>query len=485
MLAPYITVSSTTRQGREYILTSGMKMSRNCGQIFSLFIALFIIYRWRETRMKDIKVGLIGFGTVGQGLAEVLHMQQKRLPKRTGMRITLAAIADKNARPLPERFAHISLVRDGAAIIDNPDIDIVVELIGGIKPAKSLILAAIAAGKHVVTANKALLSQEGRDIFAAAAAQKVEVGYEASVGGGIPVIKALREGLVANRILSISGIMNGTANYILSRMTDEGIAFSDVLAEAQRLGFAEADPSYDVEGIDTAHKLAILMSMAYGMHITHREISTEGISNIEPLDIELAREFGYRIKLLAISRNHGEHVEARVHPTMVPQDHLLASISGAYNAIHFHGDCVGNILLYGLGAGKVPTGSAVAADVVDIARNIACNSIGRVPSLGYRPDQFVPRRITPMDELYGPYYFRFSVLDQPGVLASIAGILSEHDISIESVIQKGRKESGGAVPLVIVTHAAKESSVEQALARISTLAAVTAPVVKIRIFEEE
>ncbi len=435
--------------------------------------------------MKDIKVGLIGFGTVGQGLAEVLHTQQERLPKRTGMNIRLAAIADKSSRPLPAHLAHIPMVQDGQDIIANPDIDIVVELIGGIEPAKSFMLAAIAAGKHVVTANKALLAQEGRDIFAAAAAKGVAVGFEASVGGGIPVIKALREGLVANRILSISGIMNGTANYILSRMTDEGIAFAEVLAEAQRLGFAEADPSYDVEGIDTAHKLAILMSMAYGMHITHREVHTEGISRIEPLDIELAREFGYRIKLLAISRNHGEHVEARVHPTMVPQDHLLAAINGAYNAIHFHGDCAGNILLYGLGAGKVPTGSAVAADVVDIARDIACNSVSRVPPLSYLPDQFSPRRITAMDELYGPYYFRFSVLDQPGVLARIAGILSEEAISIESVIQKGRKESGGAVPLVIVTHSAQESSVEKALTRISTLEAVTAPVVKIRILEKE
>lgn len=435
--------------------------------------------------MKDIKVGLIGFGTVGQGLAEVLLMQEERLPKRTGMRIRLAAIADKSAKSLPERFAHIPLVQNGQDVINNPDIDIVVELIGGIEPAKSFMLDAIAQGKHVVTANKALLAQEGRDIFAAAAAKGVAVGFEASVGGGIPVIKALREGLVANRILSISGIMNGTANYILSRMTDEGIPFAEVLAEAQRLGFAEADPSYDVEGIDTAHKLAILMSMAYGMHITHREVNTEGISSIEPLDIELAREFGYRIKLLAISRNHGSHVEARVHPTMVPQDHLLASINGAYNAIHFHGDCAGNILLYGLGAGMVPTGSAVAADVVDIARDIACNSIGRLPPLSYLPDQFSPRRITPMDELYGPYYFRFTVLDQPGVLAGIAGILSEQDISIESVIQKGRKESGGAVPLVIVTHAAKESSIKQALEQISTLEAVTAPVVKIRILDED
>ena len=436
------------------------------------------------TGMKAIKVGLIGFGTVGKGLAEVLASQRERLIKRTGMVIELAGIADHGTAALPERFSHIPLTRDARQLINDPAIDIIVELIGGIEPAKSFVLEAILAGKHVVTANKALLSQEGKDIFAAAAEHGVEVGFEASVGGGIPVIKALKEGLVANKILSIMGIMNGTANYILTRMTDEGIPFDVVLKDAQALGFAEADPTYDIEGIDTAHKLAILMSMAYGMHITHKEIAIEGISQIEPMDIELAREFGYRIKLLAISRNHGEHVEARVHPTMVPQDHLLASINGAYNAIHFHGDTVGNILLYGLGAGMIPTGSAVAADLVDIARNMQAGSVGRVPSLAYLPGQMQARSITPLEALYGPYYFRCTVLDQPGVLASIAGILSKHDISIESVIQKGRKKTG-AVPLVIVTHSARESAVSAALTEIGQLDTVTAPVVKIRILEEE
>ena len=434
--------------------------------------------------MKEIKVGLIGFGTVGKGLAEVLYSQRERLGKRTGMTIRLAGVADHGTTELPEKFADVTLTRDARELIDNPEIDIIVELIGGIEPAKTFVLQAIESGKHVVTANKALLSQEGAEIFAAAAAKGVEVGFEASVGGGIPVIKALKEGLVANRILSIMGIMNGTANYILTRMTDEGIAFADVLKDAQRLGFAEADPTYDIEGIDTAHKLAILMTMAYGMPITHREIATEGISSIEPMDIELARELGCRIKLLAISRNHGDHVEARVHPTMVPQNHLLASISGAYNAIHFQGDTVGNVLFYGQGAGMIPTGSAVAADVVDIARNIQSGSINRVPSLSYLPSEMRPRRITPMDELYGPYYFRLTVLDQPGVLATVSGILSQHEISIESVIQKGRKKVG-AVPLVIVTHRAKESAVRAALEQISALKSVTAPVVKIRILEEE
>ncbi|NLX18383.1 MAG: homoserine dehydrogenase [Desulfobulbus sp.] len=434
--------------------------------------------------MREIKVGLIGFGTVGKGLAEVLLTQRERLIKRTGMIIRLAGIADHSAQSLPDRFSTVPLTKNAVDLISDPDIDVIVELIGGIEPAMSFVMQAIAAGKHVVTANKALLSEKGAEIFAAAAARGVEVGFEASVGGGIPVIKALKEGLVANRILSIMGIMNGTANYILTRMTDEGIPFAEVLQDAQRLGFAEADPTYDVEGIDTAHKLAILMTIAYGAPITHKQIVTEGISQIEPMDIELAREFGCRIKLLAISRNHGDHVEARVHPTMVPQEHLLASINGAYNAIHFQGDTVGNVLLYGLGAGMIPTGSAVAADLVDIARNIACGSVGRVPALSYLPDQMQPRRITPMDELYGPYYFRCTVLDQPGVLASIAGILAKHEISIESVIQKGRK-SVGAVPLVVVTHSARESAIRAALDEIDRLETVTAPVVKIRILEEE
>ena len=433
--------------------------------------------------MKTINVGLIGFGTVGSGLAEVLLSQQERLVQRSGLTVRLAKVADIMISELPPRFSGTELINDAAELINDPDIDIVVELIGGIQPAKTFVMDAIAAGKHVVTANKALLSQEGKDIFAAAAAKGVEVGFEASVGGGIPVIKALKEGLVANNILSIMGIMNGTANYILTQMTDEGIGFADVLKDAQELGFAEADPTYDVEGIDTAHKLAILMTMAYGMNITHNEIVTEGISQVEPVDIEFAREFGCRIKLLAISRNHGDHVEARVHPTMVPESHLLASINGAYNAIHFTGDTVGNVLLYGPGAGKLPTGSAVAADVVDIARDIAAGSIGRVPSLSYLPGEIKDIRITPMEELFCPWYFRMSAKDEPGVLAAIAGILSTYGISIESVIQKGRQQSG-PVSIVITTHTAQESSVRDALAEIDRLDVVSAPTVKIRMLAE-
>ena len=433
--------------------------------------------------MKTINIGLIGFGTVGSGLAEVLLSQKERLVQRSGLTLRLAKVADIMISELPPQFADTELTNDAKALINDPEIDIVVELIGGIEPAKTFVMDAIAAGKHVVTANKALLSQEGKEIFAAAAVQGVEVGFEASVGGGIPLIKSLKEGLVANRIQSIMGIMNGTANYILTRMTDEGVPFDEVLKDAQKLGFAEADPTYDVEGIDTAHKLAILMTMAYGMNITHNEIATEGITEVEPVDIEFAREFGCCIKLLAISRNHGDHVEARVHPTMVPHSHMLASISGAYNGIHFSGDMVGNVLLYGLGAGKLPTGSAVAADIMDIARNISSGSVGRVPSLSYLSEEIKEIGITPMEELSCPWYFRITARDEPGVLAAIAGILSKHKISIESVMQKGRQE-GGPVSIVLTTHTAGESDIHAALGEINALDMVSAPTVKIRMLDE-
>jgi len=336
----------------------------------------------------------------------------------------------------------------------------------------------------VVTANKALLSMHGKEIFEAAAARGVEVGFEASVGGGIPVIKALKEGLAANRINSIMGIMNGTGNYILSQMTDHGLPFDQVLKDAQEKGYAEADPTYDVEGIDTAHKLVILMIMAYGINISLDDVSIEGISQIEPIDIDFARQFGCKIKLLAISRNHGEHVEARVHPTMVPESHMLASISGAYNGIHFNGDMVENVLLYGQGAGKMPTGSAVAADIVDIARNIAYDSVGRVPSLAYLPGHIRDCAITPMDRISCPYYFRITAVDKPGVLAAIAGVLGENDISIESVIQKQTDATGG-VPVVIRTHRAVERDVKTAIDKIDSLDICTRKTVKIRILEDD
>lgn len=430
--------------------------------------------------MKEIRIGIIGFGTVGSGLAQTLYEQQERLTQKTGAAIVLARVADININRLPEHFQNVALSADANDIFNDPSIDIVVELIGGIEPARSFVLAAINKCKHVVTANKALLSIHGREIFEAAVANRVEVGFEASVGGGIPVIKSLKEGLVANRIEAIQGIMNGTANYILTQMTDHGTPFAEVLKDAQQKGFAEADPTYDVEGIDTAHKLAILMTIAYGQHVRFADITVEGISGIRPIDIDFAREFGCRIKLLAISRNHGDHVEARVHPTMVPVDHMLANINGAYNAIQFTGDTVGDVLLYGLGAGMMPTGSAVAADVVDIGRNILSGSINRVPALSYLPQFIGEPAITPMSRLTCPYYFRVTALDQPGVLSTISGIFGKYGISIQSVIQKGRQDDE-PVHIVFRTHLASEEAVEKAIAEIDALPFCTDATIKIRV----
>ena len=434
--------------------------------------------------MGEIRIGLIGFGTVGRGTAQVIYDQAEQIQKKVGVPLVLKRVADIAIDTLPASFSTVPLTKDAAEITKSDDIDIVVELIGGIEPAKTFILEAIENGKHVVSANKALFSQHGKEIFDAASKNNVEVGFEASVGGGIPIIKSIKEGLVANTVKSMMGIMNGTANYILSQMTDHGTLFQDVLKEAQDKGYAEADPSYDVDGIDTAHKLAILMTMAYGMHVTVDDVSIEGISSIEPIDIAFAREFGYRIKLLAISYNHGDHVEARVHPTMVPENHMLASINGAFNGIHISGDMVGDVLLYGLGAGMMPTGSAVVADIVDIGRNIINNSINRVPCLSYLPEHIVPGKITPMKKLTCPYYFRISAVDNPGVLSRISGILGKNNISIESVIQKGRHQQGG-VPIVMQTHDANEESVRAALAEIDELDICSAKTVKIRILKDE
>ncbi len=434
--------------------------------------------------MKEIHVGLIGFGTVGKGLASALLSQKELLLQRTGTVFVLSTIADIALQTLPEEFSEVTLTKDANDIFSDPKIDIVVELIGGMEPARTFILKAIESGKHVVTANKALLSVHGSEIFQAAAKNNVEVGFEASVGGGIPVIKALKEGLVANRINSIKGIMNGTANYILSQMTDHGTPFQEVLKEAQELGFAEADPTYDVEGIDTAHKLAILMTIAYGLSVHLDDITVEGISKIEPIDIQFAKRFGYRIKLLAISRNHGDHVEGRVHPTMVPENHMLANINGAFNGILFQGDTVDDVLLYGKGAGMMPTGSAVAADVVDIGRNIAFGCVNRVPALSYLPKYIKKPTITPMRQLVCPYYFRITALDQPGVLASITGIFGKHGISIRSMIQQER-DANEPVFIVFRTHRATEGAVEKAIADIDALDVCTTPTVKIRVLIPE
>lgn len=434
--------------------------------------------------MKTINIGIIGFGTVGSGTAQVLLEQNKRITLRTGIRIILKTVLVRSPRQLPPEFDGVTVTCEPDDLFNDDQIDIVVELIGGIEPARSFILRAIDQGKHVVTANKALLSECGMEIFKAAALNNVEVGFEGSVAGGIPVIKTLKEGLVGNRILSIMGILNGTANYILTQMTEYGLPFAEVLKDAQDKGYAEADPTYDIEGIDTAHKLAILVTMAYGVEVKLADIAVEGISRIESLDIDLAREFGYRIKLLAISHNHGDHMEVRVQPTLVPESHLLAAINGAFNSVHIKGDMVGDILLYGPGAGRLATGSAVVADIVDIARNITHGSINRVSSLSYLPEHIEARRITPISQLRSCYYFRFTTQDQPGVLATIAGILGKYGISIESVIQKSSPKRK-TVPIVMRTYEATEVSVVDALTEIDTLPIVAAETVKIRILAEE
>ncbi len=429
---------------------------------------------------KDIiNVALVGFGTVGSGLVSIMLDPASELPKKLGFDLRLVKVVDRDivrdrGISLPEGL----LTTDISDVLQNPDIDIVVELVGGTSFAKDLTLSAIQAGKHVVTANKALLALEGNDIFTAAAKAGVEVGFEASVAGGIPIIKVMKEGLVGNRILSVYGIINGTANYILSKMTSEGVSFPDVLSEAQKLGYAEADPTFDVEGVDSAHKLAILASLAFGIPLSYDQLYIEGISKITPLDIAFASEFGYRIKLLAIAKSDGDQVELRVHPTMLPKTQMLAKVDGVYNALYVEGDAVGATMYYGRGAGDRPTGSAVLADIVDIARNIRSNAVNRVTSFGRPVNETLP--VKKMNDVRSCYYFRFSVHDKPGVLSKIAGVLGSHDISIESVIQKGRKE-GGSVPLVILTHEALENNVSKAMSEISSLKVVDEETIMIRV----
>lgn len=434
--------------------------------------------------IKKINVGLIGLGTVGTGLAKVLTENAETIRKRLGCELVLRKVADRDLeRDRGIKLPDGVLTDDAADVLNDPDISIVAELVGGTGVAKHFVLEALDKGKHVVTANKALLSTHGEEIFAKASEKGLDIGFEASVGGGIPVIKALREGLTANRILSLYGIINGTANYILSKMTNEGGMFEDVLEDAQKKGYAEADPTYDVDGIDTAHKLAILINLAYGTYVKLDDIFTEGIRRITQVDIQFAKEFGLRIKLLAIAKAIDGRIEARVHPTMIPDTHPLASVEGAYNAVHIKGDAVGSVMLYGLGAGMMPTASAVAADVIDIARNILKGISLRVSPLSYAEWAVSGVEIQGMDALEIPYYIRFQVMDKPGVLSRISGVLGEHNISISSVIQKERK-IGGAVPVVILTHRANENELRMAIEEIEKLDIILDEVVYIRIEEK-
>jgi homoserine dehydrogenase len=431
--------------------------------------------------MKRIHVGLLGFGTVGSGMVKILLENRGLIESRVGACVALKWITVRELER--ERGVAVDpglLTTDVEMVIDDPDVDIVVELIGGYEPAKRFVLKAIENGKQVVTANKALLAAHGDEIFSAASRKGVEVGFEASVGGGIPLIRSIKEGLVANRVRGLFGILNGTANYILTKMTDQGSPFSEVLKEAQALGYAEADPTFDIEGIDTAHKLTILLAIAYGVPINFKAIYIEGISKVTPLDIKFMKEFGYRIKLLAISKDDGEAIEARVHPTLLPDDSMLANVTEAYNALYVKGDAVGNVMFYGPGAGMMPTGSAVVSDLVDVARNILGGAVGRVPPAGYQPESIKARRIKSIEELQTEYYFRFSAEDRPSVLSKISGILGKHQISIKSVHQKGR-DLVGAVPIVMITHEAMEASVRTALSEIDQLEVVKDKTVLIRI----
>jgi homoserine dehydrogenase len=429
-----------------------------------------------------INVGIIGFGIVGSGTAKVLLEHKDILRERLGFEINLKRIADLDIeRDRGIKVPEGVLTTDVNMIFNDPDIQIVVELIGGIRPAKDFILKAIQNGKHVVTANKALLATEGTDIFDAAYKAGVEVGFEASVAGAIPIIKVMKEGLVANRIKAIYGIINGTSNYILTKMTEEGVEFSDALKEAQKLGYAEADPTFDIEGIDTAHKLTILATLSYGIPLSYNSIHIEGISKISSQDIGFASELGYKVKLLAIAKESEGEIELRVHPTMLPKEYLISKVDGPFNAIYVEGDATGSTLYYGRGAGSVPTGSAVVSDIVDIARNIQKNAIGRVPTI---PKIFRDTRIKKIDDVISKYYFRFSALDRPGVLSKISGILGNYNISIASVIQKGRK-IGEAVPLVVLTHEAKEKDVRQAVNEIDRLSVVMDKTVFIRVEGKE
>jgi len=432
--------------------------------------------------MRDIKVGLIGLGTVGVGVVRILQKNSRLIEKRLGSRIILKRIADidlKTDRGV--KFRPGVLTKRAEDVIHDPEIDIVMELIGGIEPARTFILKTLQKGKHIVTANKALLALHGVEIFRAAQRSGVDVGFEGSVAGGIPLIRSIKEGLVANRIHSIFGILNGTSNYILSKMTDEGRSFKEVLKEAQEKGYAEADPTYDVEGIDAAHKLAILIRLAYGTPLDFRDIFISGISEIMPLDIQFSREFGYRIKLLAIAKMDHKKIEARVHPTMIPEGHLLSTVDSVFNAIYIQGDAVGPTLFYGQGAGQMPTASAVVSDLVELGRNILIRASGRrVPLLSYQESAIEKVPLKKMEDVVMPFYMRFSAVDRPRVLSRISGILGKNDISISSVIQKGRQVNG-AVPVVIMTHEAREKNVHRALKEIDRLGVILGKTMYLRV----
>ena len=425
--------------------------------------------------MKKINVGLIGFGTIGVGVAKILAENQEIIQKRLGAALCLAKIAD-----LDITTDRGIAVNDGVLttsvddIIENPEIDIVIELIGGYEPARTFILKALKNNKHVVTANKALLAKHGDELFETVEEKGLSIGFEASIGGAIPIIRSIREGFVANRIQAIEGIVNGTANYILSKMSDENCDFDVALKEAQEKGFAEVDPTFDIEGIDSAHKIAVLTRIAYGAPIKFEDIKVSGITNITSEDIECGKEFGYRIKLLAISKYDGEAIDIRVHPAMIPSSHPMASVNGVLNAIRVCDDMMEENILIGHGAGALPTGSAVVGDIVEIARNIISNASGRMPASSFQSSEIKPIPLKDMSAVESEYFLRLNVLDKPGVLSKISGILGDHCISIESMIQKGRGEKGKAVSLFMMCHLSSEGNIQNALKEIEQLDVICA-----------
>ncbi|MBS4020755.1 MAG: homoserine dehydrogenase [Dechloromonas sp.] len=434
--------------------------------------------------MKPINVGLIGIGTVGGGTWTVLKRNAEEITRRAGRPIRITAVADKNVELARQVTAGEARVTDDAfALVNDPEIDIIVELIGGYGVAKEVVMQAIAAGKHVVTANKALLAVHGTEIFTAAQEKGVMVAFEAAVAGGIPIIKALREGLTANRIEWAAGIINGTTNFILSEMRDKGLPFADVLAEAQRLGYAEADPTFDIEGVDAAHKATLIASIAYGIPVQFDKAYVEGITKLEASDIKYAEQLGYRIKLLGIAKRRENGVELRVHPTLIPAKRLIANVEGAMNAVVVKGDAVGTTLYYGKGAGAEPTASAVIADLVDVTRLATADPEHRVPHLAFQPDAMSNLPILPMSEIETGNYLRLRVEDKAGVLADVTRILADQGISIDAMLQREPEEGEGETDIIILTHVCSESAALAAVAKVEALAAVKAKVKRIRLEE--
>jgi len=431
--------------------------------------------------MKPIQVGLLGIGTVGRGTFEVLQRNQEEIRRRAGRSIQIAMVADLDtARAQSIVGGEIQVVADARQVIANPEIDIVIELIGGYGIARQLVMEAIEAGKHVVTANKALLAVHGTEIFEAARRRGVMVAFEAAVAGGIPIIKALREGLTANRIQWIAGIINGTTNFILSEMRDKGLPFETVLKEAQALGYAEADPTFDIEGVDAAHKATIMSAIAFGIPVQFDKAHVEGISQLEAQDIRYAEQLGYRIKLLGIAKQVSTGVELRVHPCLVPAKRLIANVEGAMNAVMVQADAVGTTLYYGKGAGSEPTASAVIADLVDITRLHTADPLNRVPHLAFQPDELSDVAVLPMAQVVTSYYLRLRVADQAGVLAKVTGLLADSDISIDAVLQREAGEGENQTDLIILTHECVESRMNAALASMQSLSTVLGPITRIR-----